>query len=141
MTKLHIYDNGGETLDRYTIVYGDKDERGFFECIGASQTGAGVYLHSDCTKGRHLGKKITFNDLDKDLQRMLADEFEYNIYGVDWIEKYDLLPVDVQAVMSELGEDSDYPELDAANLKLNELGWSIDYYLDATPFDLKPIKK
>ena len=82
MRKLAIYDNGGETLDRYTIVNLSTKERDIFgsrfytyEAIAASKLGLGVYLHIHCQRGKHLGKKIEFRELSEGLQLLLASEF------------------------------------------------------------------
>jgi hypothetical protein len=73
MKILAIYDNEGETLDRYTIVTdfisGPKvGSRYTYEAISASETGAGVFLWCQCYRGTHLGKKISFESLPKELQ-------------------------------------------------------------------------
>jgi hypothetical protein len=82
MKNLQICDNGGETLDRYTVF--KAYERGrinyqgtkVFPAIGASFYGGGVYMHIEASKGKHLGKKIKFEDLSKDLQNILIKEFQ-----------------------------------------------------------------
>ena len=82
MKNIEIYDNGGATLDRYTIVdlrtakkiAGTRFK--LYECIGASATGAGFYQHTTCQRGKHLGKKIPFIYLDGNLQQMLINEFK-----------------------------------------------------------------
>ncbi len=82
MKNLQIYDNGGESLDRYTIFkarqrgYFDRHGTKVFPCIAASRTGLGVYLHIDACKESHLGKRIKFEDLDVELQKRLRNEFE-----------------------------------------------------------------
>jgi hypothetical protein len=99
MKNLRIYDNGGETLDRYTIVdmepsamVGRIDRKtgicknlGYYHTVNASETGAGVYMHDELHRsniGRHLGKRVAFETLDSGLQRMLRSEFDHlnNIY-------------------------------------------------------------
>lgn len=66
---ISIYDNGGKTLDRYTIFLDDTDD-----CIGASLTGIGFYQHSTGKRGKHLGKKISLLDLDINLIARLKEE-------------------------------------------------------------------
>ena len=75
-----IYDNGGETLDRYTIFYraNTKDRLNY---ISASETGSGVYLHDTLTqdvkhstKRTYLGKRVTLDTLDKGLQQLILKE-------------------------------------------------------------------
>ena len=82
MTNMNIvvYDNGGKTLDRYTIVdlnswrY-DTEYKRRYDCISASTTGAGVFLHTDCNRGRHLGKKIQFSELSEELQKAVYRDY------------------------------------------------------------------
>lgn len=64
-----VYDNGGETLDRYTIVHTCRPFRGngrkFWEYIASSPTGAGIWIHGELNErpGPHLGKRIPFESL------------------------------------------------------------------------------
>ncbi len=80
--NLQIYDNGGESLDRYTIFKArekgrwDRYGNRVFSAISASKTGAGFYLHIEATKGTHLGKKVSFQDLDLELREKLLNEFK-----------------------------------------------------------------
>ena len=78
MKNISIYDNGGKTLDRITVIF-DKEKRQtkdgiLYNCIVASETGSGFYLHSEAMKGKHLGKKIDFNKLSLPLQNKLLIE-------------------------------------------------------------------
>lgn len=58
--KISVYDNGGETMDRYTVIIGDdfygmsqnpSDYNGFDQYIGNS--------HDGYKAGKHLGKKLS----------------------------------------------------------------------------------
>jgi len=78
MKNISIYDNGGKTLDRITVIF-DKEKRQtkdgiIYNCVVASENGSGFYLHSEAMKGRHLGKKIDFNKLSLPLQNKLLIE-------------------------------------------------------------------
>lgn len=141
--KLAIYDNGGKTLDRYTIVdlstKFKKNGDTLYEGIGASETGAGVYLHCECMRGRHLGKRVEFTDLDIELQKMLCKEFDYKIDGVDYLANYWLLPSNVEDMLNALGDENDYPDLEKAVSSLNSIGWTFEYGLDAVATNLRPI--
>lgn len=66
---IDIYDNGGKTLDRYTIFI-DSDT----DCIGASLHGDGFYQHCTGVKGRHLGKRVQLTDLTNELLNKLYKE-------------------------------------------------------------------
>ena len=78
MKNISIYDNGGKTLDRITVIF-DKEKRQtkdgiIYNCVVASETGNGIYLHSEAMKGRHLGNKIDFSKLSLPLQNKLLTE-------------------------------------------------------------------
>ncbi len=60
--KIHkIYDTSGETIDRYTILTSPTECLVVDDCGGRnfSQWGA-------CVDGKHLGKRIQFEDLPKE---------------------------------------------------------------------------
>ena len=64
--NVRIYDNGGETLDRYTAVYLDIIEKSpdFFAARGMSEdpyTGIGQWCYAQ--DGDHLGKEISLDGL------------------------------------------------------------------------------
>ena len=44
-----------------------------YEGIGASEDGRGFLQHTICMKGKHLGKKITFQELHKNLQEFIKN--------------------------------------------------------------------
>ena len=78
MEKISIYDNGGNTLDSITVIYNDRKrvtkDGVLYECISASETGNGFYIHSEAMKGRRLGNKIDFSKLSLPLQNKLLIE-------------------------------------------------------------------
>ena len=78
MKNISIYDNGGKTIDRITVIFNDKKrvtkDGILYECISASETGSGFFLHSEGMKGKHLGKKIDFSNLSLPLQNKLLIE-------------------------------------------------------------------
>lgn len=87
---FYVFDNGGKTLDRYTVI----DENG--DMLGLSETGAGfsefcgnIYeilpkrLNSETmayvvSKGQcaHLGKELRFSQLPKELQQHIIERFK-----------------------------------------------------------------
>ena len=88
---IRIYDNGGETADRYTAVF---CKHGKGQYIGFSalpfHPALGIYQHGESGKrinGRfypdfidrpsyaHLGSKIKFTDLNEDCQRALLSDY------------------------------------------------------------------
>jgi len=73
MKILAIYDNGGKTMDRYTIVvntYGDREKK-FRECLFCGNDPRGMSGWSSCQMGRHLGKKLTFEQLPELIQKFV----------------------------------------------------------------------
>ena len=78
MKNITIYDNGGKSYDRITIIFNDRKiatkDGVLYECIASSETGSGLYLHSEAIKGKHLGKKIDFSKLSLPLQNKLLIE-------------------------------------------------------------------
>ncbi len=71
LQDLTIYDNGGESLDRITIIFDSQGNN--CNSLGSSETGAGFFMHCSAVKGSHLGKKITFKELHEDLQKRLIN--------------------------------------------------------------------
>lgn len=64
--RVRCYNNHGETLDRYTVVFMDQPERtpaGTYNAIGASETGAGFLMGVTAMPGRHLGRRIPYDTL------------------------------------------------------------------------------
>ena len=90
--KIHIYDNGGRSFDRYTVVFTGnyKDRNGYCDYLGMSENpyhpqGFGQHGGSDTIidypSYKHLGKKITFDKLPKDCQRAVIDDYK-DIWGI-----------------------------------------------------------
>lgn len=73
--NIKVYDNGGETADRYTVVFLDEpDPRGpgLFACLGMGETPfhpQGVCMTGIAQLGRHLGRVIKFESLPPECQR------------------------------------------------------------------------
>jgi hypothetical protein len=80
MKILAIYDNGGKTFDRYTIVTdhkvsGKHQGRFTYDAISASENGLGCYHWCQCMRGSHLGKKVSLSELSKELQEKIKTTF------------------------------------------------------------------
>jgi len=86
-TVLRLYDNGGKSFDRYTIIpprwakqYRERSR--LFEAIGASKypySPQGFGMHVSAMPGAHLGKRIKWQDLPEDVQRFASQSFpEYS---------------------------------------------------------------
>lgn len=86
---VRVYDNGGKSIDRYTVVYTGrwKGKTGCgFPFIGMSATpthpqGFGQHGWSqnaiDRPAYKHLGKKIMFNDLPDECKKVVIDDYKY----------------------------------------------------------------
>jgi hypothetical protein len=78
--NILCFDNGGESFDRYTIVYLDTLQDGFYECRGSS---AGPYhpqgfaQMSECKIGDHLGRRVSFSNLPVDVQHLVNADLNY----------------------------------------------------------------
>lgn len=80
--KLAVYDNGGRTADRYTIVpaqrgsdwapYVSSNGYRVRDCLVVNDypthPSYGFSQMGTCTLGRHLGRKILFESLSEDVQ-------------------------------------------------------------------------
>jgi hypothetical protein len=75
MKKIKCYDNGGDSYDRYTIVYlDDKQKDNMYGCVGCSDNPfhpLGFGQHGICMDGNHLGKPIRFSDLPDAVQTLV----------------------------------------------------------------------
>ncbi len=81
VANIRCYDNGGKTFDRYTVVYMNQPERerGLYAAIGASEEPfhpMGFGQHCTAMPGRHLGRRIAFEDLPQDVQKMVRMDLE-----------------------------------------------------------------
>ena len=77
---LAVYDNGGETADRYTAIYGaplwtpEHYRIGRLPCRGMSANPfhpQGVGMFGECERGPHLGRKVRFADLPEPVRRCI----------------------------------------------------------------------
>jgi hypothetical protein len=72
LDKLPVkcYDNGGDSFDRYTVVFNDlKEQPNVYEYVGMSSnpfSPSGFCQHGVCIVGKHLGKRIAFSSLPDD---------------------------------------------------------------------------
>jgi hypothetical protein len=76
-------------------------------------------------------------DEEKEIVYIEGDEDPLNL-----LENYEMLPQDVQDVlMKEEYLDETYENCDKALAELEPLGFKFDYYLDASPFNLRRIEE
>lgn len=77
--KIRAYDNGGKTLDRFTVVYLDcpENQHNTFFARGMSEdpfSPQGFGQGCSATPGRHLGLRIEFSSLPKDCQKLILQD-------------------------------------------------------------------
>lgn len=83
--RIRVYDNGGKTIDRYTVIYLDEPEAevNLFQSLGMNETPfhpQGFCQHSSAKPGPHLGKRIKARDLPVDCQlAILRDHIQEDI--------------------------------------------------------------
>lgn len=83
MEIMEIRDNGGRTIDRYTVIYniiGDSNSN--YECVSMNQEPfhpQGFGQHGTAMRGRHLGKKIKFNQLPTDCQKLVMQDLNQEV--------------------------------------------------------------
>jgi hypothetical protein len=82
MKIIACYDNGGETLDRYTIVFNTFHDykKTLRECLALSKGDEdgffGFSQFSSCQLGKHLGKKLKFEQLPEHVQKHIKSRME-----------------------------------------------------------------
>jgi hypothetical protein len=90
IAQVRIYDNGGKTADRYTLAFPwDRDTRPgrtrLVAMVGMSANPfhpQGFCQHSEGVMGRHLGKRISYTDLNDDCAQVVRRELvAYNGRG------------------------------------------------------------
>ena len=77
--NIRIYDNGGATFDRYTVIYMDEPENrpGTYNCLGMSAdpfSPLGFRQHSSAMPGRHLGRRIRWEELPEDCRKAVVQD-------------------------------------------------------------------
>lgn len=81
--RIRCYDNGGASIDRYTVVYIDHPQGELFTCVCMNAMPFhpcyGFGQHSVAKIGRHLGKRIAFADLPADCQKLV--EWDTSAYA------------------------------------------------------------
>jgi hypothetical protein len=85
--EISIYDNGGKTADRYTVVYLENClGKELYECRGMSEHPThpqGYGQLGSATPGRHLGKFIEFDELPKECQMVVIHDLTgFDMLGV-----------------------------------------------------------
>lgn len=71
-----IWDNEGESLDRYTVVLNSMATKELNDCLCLSRYGTGMNEFSSCQIGKHLGKTVDFDELEIETQKAIVSRFE-----------------------------------------------------------------
>lgn len=79
---IRVYDDGGKTIDRYTVVFTRLVDSRFsgqyypaLAMNGAPFHPQGFCQHTDAMLGSHLGKRIEFATLPEDCQKAVRQEW------------------------------------------------------------------
>ena len=88
MSNVRIYDNGGKTFDRYTVLftnrpYYSKTSTKAYDPMREALAMStypfhpqGYGQHCSAVPGRHLGKRIAFKDLPPDCQTLVKQNLD-----------------------------------------------------------------
>lgn len=100
---IRVYDNKGETIDRFTVVFTKKrNEHGEFVYVGMSENpyspnGFGQHGFTnnqiDAPSYSHLGKKVKWNDLTEQCKKVVIDTYN-SLWKVTKTNKKDKLFID-----------------------------------------------
>lgn len=92
-SRIKLYDNGGKTIDRYSLFVPSVDEPGKEDWYSFSEypyhpQGVGQYGGADypMPSYRHMGKPISFGDLPEQARRFVQDTITIPLpdgYGID----------------------------------------------------------
>ena len=74
--NIRCYDNGGRSIDRYTVVFMDWPEvrPGVFAALAMNVAPfhpQGFGQHCTARPGRHLGRRVQLADLPEDCQKLV----------------------------------------------------------------------
>lgn len=80
-SRIRIYDNGGKTVDRYTLVVPSVNEPGKLDMYGFNDNpfhpqgfGQSAGSYDKMGSYSHLGKLISYDDLPEQAQRFVRQE-------------------------------------------------------------------
>ncbi len=79
-----VWDNGGRTADRYTVVLRDRDDEGYYTAFALSDdpgSPQGVSMVVSVTEGSHIGQRISWNTLPTRIQDHVRDRLGETMSG------------------------------------------------------------
>ena len=71
-TSVRVYDYGDSVADRYTVIVVGKDweaSPGLKPSLGISEGGHAVSMWGEAKEGKHLGKRVKWEDLSAETRR------------------------------------------------------------------------
>ena len=80
LKDVRVYDSGEKFIDRYTAVYMNLVERadeGTYSAVGMNSvpfSPSGFGQHITAKPGRHLGRRIKFEELPADCQKLILQD-------------------------------------------------------------------
>lgn len=74
--NIRCYYDKRATYEPYTVIYMDMPERrpNTFACVGLTESGA--WSHSAAMPGKHLGKRIKFEDMPDAHKRLVLSDLK-----------------------------------------------------------------
>lgn len=83
--NIRCYDNGGKSADRYTVVYMDEPERtpNLYAARGMNAEPfhpQGIGMCCTAMPGRHLGRRIAFEELPADCQKLVRQDLGLTVH-------------------------------------------------------------
>jgi hypothetical protein len=145
-TKL-TFKKGGEISGRYSSVH-DFVSRNKLEKEAENIFGKDWEPDDDMQQIRYLaGKNYGVEEIDYETLRDMRSDDYISVYRydkggeIDYFEQYELLQKDYPEIYNtviEHGELTEYNDTERLLNKLNSKGWTFDYGLDNSPFNLRP---
>ena len=135
-TNIHIYD---ETGKEYFFANGGETEKRKYYVLDLKD-GKIVSKGFDTEEEAKVEKFKIFEKTGNFFlsQKKMADGGE--VEGVDLFEDYDDQPEEVQAILANYDmEDNDYETMQNLKAELESIGYTMDFGLDAEPYDLRKI--
>jgi len=91
--------------------------------------------HDECTQscGEFVNDSFTAFSEDENTGEQTPIEIR------DLFQYPELLPKKIQKILEKIGDDLTYKSCENLIKKLKPMGYTFDYYLDATPYNLRKI--
>ena len=138
--------DGGNVNDKYNGWSKQQHLKQMNEHDRQLKIASGVYSNEGFPKAvrQDAHGRMVFHQDQRDMHEKMARSMRDggNVEEVDLFERYDLLPVGVQDILTKFGDmDIDYENCRALQNELEPLGYTFDWGLDAEPHNLRKIMK